>query len=400
MSVNRPSIQPTKKITLALIFLVGSFAFLYSSTYAAEPMRFERVDRCASPPQDLASESRCIWVPPTLGAGPLLLAFGEITKQTDEQFGEISATLPPQTIVVFQSLGGDVVGSLRLGQAIRARGFNTYLSDSHLPQVDAKTQGKCFSACAYAFLGGSTRGVDAAAQYGVHQFRGQGVDLNAIQTQKLSAVLGRYLDAMFVNRQLLDQALLTDPGKVNLIPANLRQAWRVENVGMTAGTNQMRWRIEVAPGGKRLAYAVQKQRASSASITLAFARLGDKEKLTALLIIKPDPSQEGNAEWLSNFNRKIPVLVEFTSDLPNSNAGVKTPGRKFELMPVSDWMVAGTTNTLGTRQIWLATSPEFMSQLGATTQFTVKPLWPALPRGLDEVTIFGTQGFKDAMLAL
>jgi len=391
--------QPTQKISARLIFWVGSFAFV-SFLQAAEPMRFERVDRCASPPKDTSSEIRCIWVPPSLGAGPLLLAYGEITKQTDEQFGEISTTLPPQTIVVFQSLGGDVVGSLRLGQAIRARGFNTYLSDSHLAQVDPKTQGKCFSACAYAFLGGNIRGVDPTAQYGVHQFRGQGTDLNAIQTQKLSAVLGRYLDAMLVNRQLLDQALLTDPGKVNLIPPNLRQAWRVENIGALVAETQSRWRIEVAAGGKRLAYAVQKQNASGALITLAFARLGDKEKLTALLIVKPDPSQEGSPDWLVNFNKKIPVLIELINELPGSSTGGKIAGRKFELIPVSDWMVAGTTNTPGTRQIWLATSPEFMAQLGAASQFTLKPLWPVLPRGLDEITIFSTRGFRDAMLAL
>jgi hypothetical protein len=387
-------------MTSKSIFLITGFIFFIHLAQAAEPMRFERIERCAAPPQDLTVEASCVWVPSELGTGPLLLAYGEITKQTDEQFAEISANMPPQTIVVFQSLGGDVIGSLRLGQAIRARGFNTYLSDSHLAQLDPKTRGKCYSACAYAFLGGNRRGVDESGKYGVHQFRGQGTDLNAIQTQKLSAVLGRYLDAMMVNRQLLDQAMLTDPGKVNLIPANLRQAWRVENSSSPSNTALSRWRIEVASGGKKLAFAVQKQKASGALITLAFARLGDKEKLTALLIVKPDPSQEGNLDWLANFNTKIPVLVEISQDLPASVKSGKSAVQRFELMPVSNWMVAGNTNTSGTRQIWLTTSPEFMAQLENSAQFTVKPLWSALPRGLDEVTVFGTQGFKDTLKAL
>jgi hypothetical protein len=389
-----------RKMMPKFIFLAILFVFFINPSYAAEPMRFERIERCASPPQDPVVESRCIWVPLALGSGPLLLAYGEITRQTDEQFGEISATMPAQTIVVFQSLGGDVIGSLRLGQAIRARGFNTYLTDAQLSQVDPKTRGKCYSACAYAFLGGSSRGVDEGGKYGVHQFRGQGADLNAIQTQKLSAVLGRYLDTMLVNRQLLDQALLTDPGKVNLISANLRQAWRVENISPSGNAALSRWRIEVASGGKKLAFVVQKQKASGALLTLAFARLGDKEKLTALLIIKPDPSQEGSPDWLANFNTKIPVLIEFANELTASTSGGKSTTRKYELMPVSSWMVAGNTNTPGTRQIWLATSPQFISQLGSVDQFTIKPLWQALPRGLDETTIFGTAGLSDTLKAL
>jgi hypothetical protein len=389
-----------RKMMPKFIFLAILFVFFINPSHATEPMRFERIERCASPPQDLAVEASCVWVPPALGSGPLLLAYGQITRQTDEHFGEISATMPAQTIVVFQSLGGDVIGSLRLGQAIRARGFNTYLTDSTLSQVDPKTRGKCYSACAYAFLGGSSRGVDEGGKYGVHQFRGQGTDLNAIQTQKLSAVLGRYLDAMMVNRQLLDQAMLTDPGKVNLIPANLRQAWRVENSSPTGNAALSRWRIEVASGGKKLAFVVQRQKASGALLTLAFARLGDTEKITALLIVRPDPSQEGNPDWLTNFNSKIPVLVEFSNELTANTASGKSATRKYELMPVSNWMVAGTANTPGTRQIWLATSPQFMAQLGSVDQFTVKPLWPVLPRGLDEVTVFGTAGFSDTLKAL
>jgi hypothetical protein len=205
---------------------------------------------------------------------------------------------------------------------------------------------------------------------------------------------------MLINRQLLDQAMLTDPGKVNVIPANLRQAWRVENSSSPSNAALSRWRIEVASGGKKLAFAVQKQKASGALLTLAFARLGDKDKLTALLIVKPDPSQEGNLDWLTNFNTKIPLLVEFSNSLPGSTTGGKSISRKYELMPVSNWMVAGTTNTPGTRQIWLATSPEFIAQMEASMQFTVKPLWSVLPRGLDEATVFGTQGFKDTIKAL
>jgi hypothetical protein len=325
-----------------------------------------------------------------MGEGRLILAVGAIEKQSADQFVEFTQSYPAGTIVILQSLGGDLIGGLRLGQAIRARGFNTFLA-SQAPLTEDKVMGKCFSACAYAFLGGLERRVDPAGQYGVHQFRGNDKELDAVQTQKLSAILGRYIDSMGVNRQLLDDAMFTDPGKVHLINAPSRRAWRVENTASASNALLNKWRLEAAVGGKRLAYASQRQAKSAASITLAFAQLDGQ--LRALLIVRPDPSLEGSPEWTRFFLDRVSVLIE----VANINGEA---GKRFSLAPVSNWMGAGTTNTSGTRQIWLATSGELMQNLQASPQFWVKPLWQTIPSGLDEKTLFGTIGLKDALLAL
>jgi hypothetical protein len=325
-----------------------------------------------------------------MGEGRVILAVGAIEKQSADQFIEFTQSYPAGSIVVLQSLGGDLIGGLRLGQAIRARGFYTYLP-AQSPIADEKTVGKCFSACAYAFLGGLERRVDPAAQYGVHQFRGNGKELDAVQTQKLSAILGRFIDSMGVNRQLLDDAMFTDPGKVHLINAQARRAWRVENTATASNAVLNKWRLEAAAGGKRLAFASQRQAKSAASVTLAFAQLDGQ--MRALLIVRPDPSQEGSSEWMKFFADRVSVLVEVV----NTNG---EPGKRFSLAPVSNWMGAGATNTPGTRQIWLATNSDLMQNLQASAQFWIKPLWPMLPNGLDEKTLFGTIGLKDALLAL
>ena len=375
--------------------LVLLLAFLIAPCCAQSAMHFVNLERCPSSVASIDTASKfdagqCIVIPKELGEGKVILASGAIEKLSADQFVEFTQAYPAGTIVILQSLGGDLIGGLRLGQAIRTRGFYSYLAPQ-APFTEDKTMGKCFSACAYAFLGGLERRVDPAAQYGVHQFRGNGKELDAVQTQKLSAILGRYIDSMGVNRQLLDDAMFTDPGKVHLINAQSRRAWRVENTGSAGNTLLNKWRLEAAAGGKRLAYASQRQAKSAASITLAFAQLDGQ--LRALLIVRPDPSLEGSSEWMKFFVDKVPVLIE----LVNSSGEA---GKRFSLAPVSNWMGAGTTNTPGTRQIWLATSGDLMQNLQTSSQFLVKPMWPTIPSGLDEKTIFGTIGLKDALLAL
>ena len=118
-------------------------------------MQFILVERCsegATPSSDPAATLgagvserplECIVIPKEMGEGRVILASGQIEKLSADQFAEFTQTYPAQTVVVLQSLGGDLIGGLRLGQAIRARGFNTYLA-ARAPQTDAKTLGSVF----------------------------------------------------------------------------------------------------------------------------------------------------------------------------------------------------------------------------------------------------------------
>jgi hypothetical protein len=102
---------------------------------------------------------------------------------------------------------------------------------------------------------------------------------------------------------------------------------------------------------------------------------------------------EGSSDWNAFFADRVSLLVEVV----NSNG---EGGKRFQLSPVSNWMGAGSTNTPGTRQIWLATSSDLLQNLQASAQFSIKPLWKVTPNGLDEKTVFGTTGLKDVLLAL
>ena len=369
------------------VLLSSSLSAWGQSATADEAMSFQKVVRCDSAASDKSISSLCFTPPPELGAGDVVLAQGKIERKTEDAFGAAVKNMPAGTIVLLNSLGGDLVGGLRLGQSIRARDFNTWIMDAQTEKTaikDKKISGKCFSSCAYTFLGGVVRKVDKTGQLGVHQFRNQEDKLDANQAQKISAMLARYLDAMGINRQLLDQALLTEPGKMTLIPEIQRIAWNVE-LSQTNPIAVSKWKLEAAAGGKRLAFTSVKQVKRNAYLTFALTYINGS--LRGLLIAKPDARDEQATDWLSAFNEKVELMTEVNSKL-------------FVLRPVSDWERAGQVNTPGTRQIWYVIPPEMIKEMLTARQFKLKPQWAFPPMGMDAETLFSTDGFKDNYSAL
>ena len=378
---------------MCVAWLVGFCLFSQRVAHAADivGMTFTRIARCPSTPNTaMEATTTCLAVPQELGNGELILAQGHIERQSSEVLGQFVGDMPRGTTVVFQSLGGDLMGGLRLGQFIRARGFNTYLplglGANEALLKDSKLLGKCVSSCAYSFLGGVVRKVQANAQYGVHQFRANDSGLDPVQTQKISAILGKFMDAMGVNRLLLDQALLTDPGKVTYIPDYLRQTWKVETTAeVVAQQQQSKWKLESSAGGKRLAYTSRKQGSRNAILTVALTPISGQMRV--LLIVKPDPVQEASAVWLDYFKQRTDLQIALDS-------------KTFVLKPTSDWARAGQVNTAGTQQIWFSASEDMIQEIKRAKLITVTPNWRELPEGLDSKTVFGTEGLQEALWAL
>ena len=98
----------------------------------------------------------------------------------------------PGTIVVLNSLGGDLDAGLAMGRIIRNNGFWTEvgtelplalgptpnLDPAYFPYLQSSTTppfpGYCYSSCTLAFLGGTVRTVGFTSDYGVHRFYFEG----------------------------------------------------------------------------------------------------------------------------------------------------------------------------------------------------------------------------------
>src|SRR2546421_2121637 len=82
---------------------------------------------------------------------------GPLVDDDEDRFATKTASLP-SAFVAFSSDGGSLAAGLRIGEAIRRKGFSTIVPDGR----------RCASACAFAWLGGIERFLGTDARIGFH----------------------------------------------------------------------------------------------------------------------------------------------------------------------------------------------------------------------------------------
>lgn len=221
---------------------------LMSSTLQA--MTFERQERCFA-----GLQPQCQSV---------VLAIGQIDKDTPTQFSAFASGLPQGTWVALSSPGGSLVGGLKLGLLIREMGFNTTISSTDYSPPN------CMSACAYAFAGGITRHLSEGSKYGLHQFKGTEKAIGDSESQKISATIAKYLDQMGIDRHLLDYAQVTASDKVAVLTLAQAKLLRVDNTGQSP---YPRWKLEATTDGKLIAINPAPNISGKPPATLALVQL-------------------------------------------------------------------------------------------------------------------------------
>src|SRR5947209_19946303 len=94
--------------------------------------------------QDAAMTFRVVPAQNCRSCAPEILAVGFITLESPDEFRAAAGKIGGAVVVRLASPGGNLVGGLRLGQAVRELGAATTVARGS----------RCVSACAYAFLGG------------------------------------------------------------------------------------------------------------------------------------------------------------------------------------------------------------------------------------------------------
>jgi len=139
-------------------------------------------------------------------------ASGEIVPGTTDRFEEefgVEGTCP--VTIELSSSGGSLLEAIKLGRAIRQRGCRTSVGEAG-----------CYSACAYAFLGGKIRWA-MEGELGIHQHYREdavaeplrksltAIDLSA--SQMLTGLLVAYVIEMGVDARLVTIASLVAPSE-------------------------------------------------------------------------------------------------------------------------------------------------------------------------------------------
>jgi hypothetical protein len=190
----------------------------------------------------------CFWI----------VAEGEITKETPIEFERFLAHEARPFKVVFNSPGGNLFAGIELGRIIRKSGLHTTVAksrradfcndDADCPSyLEDLEPGVCFSACAYAFLGGVQRQVADADSYsgnggsiiGFHQFYGDLDKQSRIaqiieeetyfsNEQLVSAFILKYLTDMEVDPNVLGIAALAGPDQMEFPNKALRKSLKID----------------------------------------------------------------------------------------------------------------------------------------------------------------------------
>jgi len=130
-------------------------------------------------------------------------ASGRITGNTAEEFAAFVTEHSCGSRVVLDSPGGNLIGGLRLGEAIRRAGCTTAIGTTHRIPGELYAvirNGACMSACVYAFMGGTHREVDPGDAVGVHQhYQNSALDSSAAKLfSGLDLSVLQVLDGMLI----------------------------------------------------------------------------------------------------------------------------------------------------------------------------------------------------------
>ncbi|ULK98320.1 hypothetical protein [Bradyrhizobium sp. I71] len=151
--------------------------------------------------------------------------------------------IPDRSVVYLNSPGGSLVAGIELGRLIRKHGFSTDIgrkSPSSPKRFDID-EGGCYSACAYAYLGGQFRYLKQGSRYGVHQFKSLRAD-ERIEgaAQVVSALAVEYIRSMDVDPDLFTLGTAASPDGMHEIDKATLERLNVVNNGRTRPV----WTIE------------------------------------------------------------------------------------------------------------------------------------------------------------
>jgi hypothetical protein len=133
---------------------------------------------------------------------------GQIETGADARLAQLLAGQGISAAVVyFNSPGGSLLAAMAIGRLLRARGFTTSVGRR---TVDARrpAAGVCYSACPFAYAGGTERTLEAGSIFGVHRAENRGpVPDGAAFERRVRDDTTQYLAEMGVNADLV--ALMT-----------------------------------------------------------------------------------------------------------------------------------------------------------------------------------------------
>lgn len=202
--------------------------------------------------------------------------------------------------MVFNVSGGTPAVAYRLADFLSKNAFDTVVAEG----------GQCYSACAYAFLGGRTRHVAEGARYGVHQHSQSdgscALELGTAEQERLRGVVQRALPQPAAER-LVTRVMATDCRRMDVLSREDLQTLAVSTT--TQLPLEPAFREAMA---RRAAQALAELRGPADQ---PWRRLTGDARLTLYT--------RGAAEAVAEGRQRLRALTSFTADDTDGASGLR-----------------------------------------------------------------------------
>ena len=141
--------------------------------------------------------------------------------------------------IYFDSPGGDVAESMKLGEELRSRHLNTAIGRPD-DTPDEESEAICASACVFAYAGGENRFMPAnSGRLGIHQFHGARTKAAIAETQLISGLIVAYLSHMGVDPNVFAMQAMVDPNSIMWLTPKQARALGFVNDGAQPTTAEI-----------------------------------------------------------------------------------------------------------------------------------------------------------------
>lgn len=324
---------------------------------------------------------------------PYILADGIITQETPKEFKYFIEnnrdSLNPLTTVYLNSEGGSLTGGMELAKIIRSEKFNTYIGTSEKYDEESEEgyitliqKSICYSACAYAFLGGVSREIDwGNGFYGIHQFYSDGyAPIDEGDTQVILSSLAIFLDNMGVDRKLLDFASFTKKDDIFLLSKKLAKKFQVDN----SGEEYTGWKVDVNQNGELSVCSSAKQE--------------DNDSFTMMCFIKSDHQLMANIIYSPSSRYVASNIIEafkIEDESMLQSLYIKFDNKAIPIKKASSWKY---NNNYLVKSFII--TREMLKYLPSKQEFSIEANFSNATRHLDPSATFTTDGLHNAIKAL
>ena len=185
-----------------------------------------------------------------MGLRQTIYADGVITVGTAERLSQFMAAndVGPGAMIGFNSPGGNLADSLRIGRLIRQRDMQTNVARRGVALAPGDPAAICYSACSLAFLGGAVRYVPPPAMFGVHRFSMSENNLTGEQAMDLSQMqsseIAEYVNFLGVRPDFITEMNRSGPTDVSILSQQ-----QLANFRVVTPQRESIWELRTTPEG-------------------------------------------------------------------------------------------------------------------------------------------------------